>query len=722
MTDPIRVAIIGGGCAGLTTAFELTRPEQQGRYAVTVYQPGWRLGGKGASSRGVHDRIEEHGIHLWMGCYENAFRMIRRVYAETATLRPGCPVRHWREAFTPTTHIGLGRAPVGAWSSERGWDVFSAFFPPMPGLPGDELSPGTAENPFTVQGYVVRAILTLALLVEHAFASPSRDPAVASLSEAEQRSWTQTELLGRARRVLEGGVDALRSPAQLLEGLRLLLALVTHVAPVPAEITVAVLDLAAAGIQRLRPASTPTQRDATDVADVVELVTTSVRGCILDGAIGAHDGFERLDAWDFREWLRHHGASRRCVESPFVRGMYSLMFAYEHGDTSRPRLAAGVFLRVCTRMFFTYRGALFWRMSAGMGEIVFAPLYQCLRARGVDFQFFHRLERVHLDPAQHGNDVSRVAALELAVQETIRGGQAYEPLVDVRGLPCWPAEPVWDQIEGGRPATGEVPEYEAVWCPERRATKRLRVGHDFDLVVIAMSVAALPYACADLIDRHPRWRTMVSTVQTVATQAAQLWLTPTLSQLGWRRGTIMMTGFAPPFDSWGDMSSLIPWESWPADQIPGSLAYFCNVLPDEASADHWGTAAYAASMRRRVHDNVERLLDDELPQLWPAACDAAGHLDRRWLAGGEAAGLERQYLRANTNPSDRYVLSVPGSGATRISPLDRDCDNLTVAGDWTACGVDVGCIEAAVMSGMLAAHALTGALPRTDDIVGYHHP
>src|SRR3954463_6931087 len=54
-----RVAIIGGGCASLTTAFELTRPELAGRYAVTVYQMGWRLGGKGASGRGVHDRIEE---------------------------------------------------------------------------------------------------------------------------------------------------------------------------------------------------------------------------------------------------------------------------------------------------------------------------------------------------------------------------------------------------------------------------------------------------------------------------------------------------------------------------------------------------------------------------------------------------------------------------------------------------------------------------------------
>ena len=66
----------------IAAAFELTRPEQQGRYQVTVYQLGWRLGGKGASGRGPADRIEEHGLHLWMGFYENAFRLMRDCYAE----------------------------------------------------------------------------------------------------------------------------------------------------------------------------------------------------------------------------------------------------------------------------------------------------------------------------------------------------------------------------------------------------------------------------------------------------------------------------------------------------------------------------------------------------------------------------------------------------------------------------------------------------------------
>jgi uncharacterized protein with NAD-binding domain and iron-sulfur cluster len=64
---------------------------------------------------------------------------------------------------------------------------------------------------------------------------------------------------------------------------------------------------------------------------------------------------------------------------------------------------------------------------------------------------------------------------------------------------------------------------------------------------------------------------------------------------------------------------------------------------------------------------------------------------------------------------------MPGSAAYRISPLDATYDNLTIAGDWTACGLNVGCVEAAVMSGRLAAHAIAQS-PALADIVGYDHP
>ena len=92
--DRIKVAVVGGGCAALTAAFELTRPVHRGRYEVTVYQQGWRLGGKGASGRGPSGRIEEHGLHLWMGWYENAFRLMRQCYEELDRDPRAMPHRH----------------------------------------------------------------------------------------------------------------------------------------------------------------------------------------------------------------------------------------------------------------------------------------------------------------------------------------------------------------------------------------------------------------------------------------------------------------------------------------------------------------------------------------------------------------------------------------------------------------------------------------------------
>ena len=86
MAQPERrkVAVLGGGPAAIAAAFELTAPELGDRFEVTVYQPGWRLGGECASGRNLAEggRIEEHGLHVWFGFYDNAFKMVRAAYEE----------------------------------------------------------------------------------------------------------------------------------------------------------------------------------------------------------------------------------------------------------------------------------------------------------------------------------------------------------------------------------------------------------------------------------------------------------------------------------------------------------------------------------------------------------------------------------------------------------------------------------------------------------------
>ena len=97
MSTKRRIAILGGGMAALTTAYELTNcAGWEQRFDITVYQTGWRLGGKGASgvNRAQNDRIEEHGLHIFWGFYENAFRVMREVYGERrryGSIKGACP-------------------------------------------------------------------------------------------------------------------------------------------------------------------------------------------------------------------------------------------------------------------------------------------------------------------------------------------------------------------------------------------------------------------------------------------------------------------------------------------------------------------------------------------------------------------------------------------------------------------------------------------------------
>ena len=128
---PIRVAIIGGGCGGLAAAWHLSR---QPGYDVHVYERSWRLGGKGASMRTQEGRIRDHGLHVWLGFYENAFKMMRDCYAEVSGRdggprpRPGDRLAHasFEDAFFPEPHIGV----AGPQTRRGDWVVWSGHLPP----------------------------------------------------------------------------------------------------------------------------------------------------------------------------------------------------------------------------------------------------------------------------------------------------------------------------------------------------------------------------------------------------------------------------------------------------------------------------------------------------------------------------------------------------------------------------------------------------------------
>jgi uncharacterized protein with NAD-binding domain and iron-sulfur cluster len=244
-------------------------------------------------------------------------------------------------------------------------------------------------------------------------------------------------------------------------------------------------------------------------------------------------------------------------------------------------------------------------------------------------------------------------------------------------------------------------------------------------VVLAVSVATLPEVARELIEREPCWRDMVRHVTTVPTQTFQLWIRESAAELGWPHAPANLSGFVEPFDTWAEMSHLIPEENW-HDPIR-SIAYFCSVLPDVLPDGVQVSEAFWREQSETVRANALRFLNRDAGTLWPKAVRDG---EFRWdILASECQSeacrgpkrFDAQLWKANVNPADRYVQSLPGSIRHRISPLDMSFDNLTIAGDWTRTGLDSGCIESAVISGLLAAHALSNK-PGLHEIVGYDHP
>lgn len=724
--------MIGGGCASIAAAFDLTHPRHKGAYHVTLYQLGWRLGGKGASGRGSAGRIEEHGLHVWLGCYDNAFLLLRECYDELNRSTRKDRRKNWRDFFVTDSYI----ATAGT-SAQGGWANWAAFFPPAPGLPGDPLH---AHNPFALKYYLARAVALLrTLLLGMETFHPSNDTITSADWQSSQTPRDSASIAARITSLLRVGV--LSSVAAAVEALAVLEAALKSI-PTITENAVLLLVEAVAGTLRRQFEQVVASDDHIRYQwEIIDLVLANLVGVVRFGLLTDPRGLDAINHLDHCRWLRLNGASERAINSPFTRILYDIAFAYEDGDASRPAMAAGAALRGTLRFFFSYRGALFWKMRAGMGDVVFAPFYEVLRRRGVTFKFFHRLRNVRLADATKlaPGEKRYVEALEFDVQAETLSGREYRPLIDVRGMRCWPAKPDFRQLKGGSRMQQESWDFESHWDNRRVATRTLRVRRDFDFVVLGVSIGVLPHVCGEILVADPRWRAMVKNVKTVATQAFQIWLNKDLQDLGWELPPVTLTCFVKPFDTWSDMGHVIPAEDW--RHPPRTAAYFCNVLADPPHEPGSADIDYPKRRREEVRANAIAFLNRDIRHLWPKAIRRSGEFRWELLVAPplsddkgsrtiptkkseqlcEDSYFGTQFWTANVNPSDRYVLALPGSADYRISPLDNTYDNLTIAGDWTECGLNVGCVEAAVMSGRLAAHAIT-RWPALEDIIGYDHP
>jgi len=692
-----RIAVLGGGVGALTAAFELTSPSNPRRdqYEVTVFQMGWRLGGKGASGRNARRaaRIEEHGLHIWFGFYENAFRLMREAYAELGRPAEG-PLATWREAFTPLGLVTLEELHDNTW---KRWNL---YFPETDEEPGEGgVLPSLWATAQTTVGWIVEAF---------------------GRSRGEGRSWFVRLLIGLWE-MLRGELATVR----VLRDLHTLLDGRASAASRPEHDRLH-QDLRAARDNFLSEAVRHiSDRDtARRFLIVADLGLTTIAGLLSDRVIGGDTNFNDLDREEFKAWLTRHGARPETVRSRVVRSVYDAAFAYRHGEPSEEamNMGAGTALRAGLRIAATYKGGVMWKMHAGMGDTVFTPLYKVLKRRGVKFRFFHKVE--DLIPDSAGRLVEQI---RLARQVDLKDPE-YRPLVDVKGLECWPSEPQYEQIVQGEALRRGPPPHnapynlESHWCtwePVERLT--LNRGQDFDQVVLGISLAALPDVAESVVAIDRRWQRMLAKIETVQTQAFQLWLHPSVAELGWKPAAIpgmkapqrpIINGYVNPFNTWCDMSQLVPRENWPADGAPQSIAYFCGAketTPLPAAPNDAVPLQQNTLVKRTAID----WLTANTGTLWPKGALSGDTRCLNWslLVDGEqrhgAERFEAQYWRANIDPTERYVQSVADTVQFRLKADDSGFGNLVLAGDWTLNGINLGCVEAAAMSGMQASRALS---------------
>ncbi len=474
--DRVKVAILGGGCGGLAAAWGLSStPALRERFDVTVYQLGWQLGGKGASGRAPHrgepaglgQRIEEHGLHIWFGFYAHAFALMRSAYAE-AGLAAG--EDWWTTAFEKCDSVCLyDQRDDGTWARQT-------LHLQRRGGPGQGPSTGARRAPLgRVMARTIR-VLANGLLAEL----------------GEERGPLRGDLGAERDTALAATVSTLKAVAGELEDVEGPFALGDDGGAVVArgrersvgrrwhrlrrDAVEPILERLTDQIRELR--ALLANRDATDRVrlwrGVLELIAASLLGVVRDDVLWR--GFGVLDEEDLREWLGRHGASEETLErSPVLRGLYDLTFAYRDGDKLRPSLAAGKGLQSLLLMI-NYEGSFMWRMRAGMGDVVFSPLYLALRRRGVRFEFFSRVTHLGLMP---GRPV--VDRIELVREATVRGGaDRYDPIERIGEWWCWPSAPYREQLSDLEPVGA-----------------RLRRGADFDEVVLGIPVGALGPICAE---------------------------------------------------------------------------------------------------------------------------------------------------------------------------------------------------------------------------------
>ncbi|MEO0625291.1 MAG: hypothetical protein AAF183_24455, partial [Pseudomonadota bacterium] len=328
------------------------------QYDITVYQPGWRLGGKGATGRGedTHWRVEEHGVHGFCRFYFNTWGMIKEVYEKldpshySKLMSTELP-----DAFLPTSFS----YPIS--NADELYKPEPSALPRHTGKPWcTPLAP--LPEPITLLEKLLRSI-THRQNLNDALASFNRDlqeiytssfqrilntPNRIKLMIAIHRAKAAVERLSERERVTDAIRDTLIKRFKSVQKY-------TH--------------------QEIKNHEND-QRGFSYRLTILDIFTATIIGVLKEGYLTEPEAeLDHIDDLRADVWLRMHGAHASSMNSPALVAVPNILFSSPSGNDNRyPELSAASWLGWLLRAL-TGDGDYYYFFQAGTGESVMLPLY-----------------------------------------------------------------------------------------------------------------------------------------------------------------------------------------------------------------------------------------------------------------------------------------------------------------------------------------------------------
>jgi uncharacterized protein with NAD-binding domain and iron-sulfur cluster len=668
MSGKQRIAIIGAGPSGLSTAIHLTNePDWQEKYDVTIYQMGWRAGGKGATGRGFGERIEEHGIHGFTSFYYTATRVVRDCYRElypepdqSAFESPPQRVPQSAE----DVFLGSAYLVVADYLDNKGWTLTRRPAPVFEGTPWDG------------------------------------EPALVDGQDAKER------LAGYAT----GGRLSAKWFFRILRVLRRpLLAWVRRRTRRKAE-KHGSLDAKSARLDFL-----------------LHLVVGLQRDNVFDGGL---DDLDDQDFRTWLRELGTHPLTLGSSAVQTVANI--LFQYAGGDTTRPPKLSTACFLGWLLRTFTGRGDPYyFFRNGTGEGIVlpmyqvlkqrgVTFEWFHKLSSVEVDGD---RVTGLHFDvQAELATDVVEYEPLrqiDKANQLVWPSEPDWKQLAEPRPK-NWENDGDYEWWWSNAATTKQLrveDDFDAVVLAVPPSV--------WKLVLPASVTETGPWKANH--DGVPTTATLASQVWLLKPTEELGW---DIEQEEGKHNRFVSGSFPSPFNGAVDFSDLIEWEQWEDLRgmfDPKGLIYLCGQLDDKALDSSRPDLGPEHPMYRQMQTiraesaafqyfrNFGVFLEGARRSEGDRIDNASINFEELIGGFGESDGLgesnflARGYTRANVSPNERYCTAPPGTTTKRMRPWESGFSNLVPAGDWTYTGINVGCFEGAMVSGALASHALIGA-------------